>query len=84
MSESIELQVNLNTLVRDGWRIEMETGLRGGSIRSWVKLRHDERGLSFKIRAVPLDLKDAVAEAMREAGIEPFRHRAAHGESAGE
>jgi hypothetical protein len=80
MSESIELQVNLNTLIQAGWRIEMETGLRGGEIRSWVKLRHWEKGKSHKVRAVPTDLKSAVAMVMLEAGLQPYRH--ALGESA--
>lgn len=86
MSESIELQVNINTLVSDGWCIEMETGMRGGQPRSWVKLRHFERGLAHKVRAAPIELNAAVAMAMREAGIEPYRHaqETTEGERSGE
>lgn len=71
-NQDLALMVNINTLVNDGWCVDMETGKRGGQLRSWVKLRHFDRNLTFKVRSTPTDLQTALAMVMREAGIEPF------------
>lgn len=71
-NSAIGLTVNINTLVKDGWCVELETGMRGGELRSWVKLRHFERGHSHRTRSMPADLATALMSVMRQAGVEPW------------
>jgi hypothetical protein len=69
-NSAIALQVNLNTLIKEGWTIYMETGLRGKELRSWVTLQHFEKGLKHKIRSAQGDLIFALQSAMMMADVE--------------
>lgn len=75
-NQDLAMMANIRTLTNDGWSIEMETGKRGGQLRSWVKLRHWDRALTFKIRSTPADIQTALAVLMREAGLEPWDPKA--------
>jgi hypothetical protein len=59
--------LTIDSLLRDGWSIEMETGIRGGEVRSWVKLRHFERGKTIKRRSEPRVIYETLQAAAAEA-----------------
>jgi hypothetical protein len=80
-NSAIGLSANVNQLIHDGWYVEMETGMRGGELRSWVTLRHWERGEKFKARSLPGDLFTALKTAMVSAGLTPWDPSADNGEA---
>lgn len=75
-----EMGLTLDALLRDGWSVEMETGIRGGEVRSWVTLRHWNRGLKIKRRAQPFGLATVLAMASVDALSSAPKQQARDGE----
>lgn len=71
-NSAIALAVNINSLIEAGWSVELETGRRGGDLRSWVTLRHFEAGERVKLRAQHTDITAALLNAMKETDVAPW------------